>query len=177
MLSKIKFFAILILLVDVIIISCRTSYGAETVNLTPHALNCSDLPLGNYTIGTFASKQEYQTNPEQTDLSELSISTIDGKTVNGFVTNKAGTFSFRATCHITSYEGIPELRLNFEALPGSMLNGCSGIYNASNSNKGLNSALYLGGPSLVTGDNRFNLCEKKRYGLITPPQPAADNEM
>ena len=132
------------------------------------SLNCSQLPIGSYEIEAFATYDERQKNPTQKDIANFKITSWSSGFFKGSFLNLQNNISydFNASCYPTSYQGIPELKLHFFANNLSGLNLCSGIYNFPDGIFG--SAMYVGAPSLTTGDANYTACEGGCYGTLIP---------
>lgn len=131
-------------------------------------LTCAQLPIGPYHIGSFATYKERQQNPNQKDIANFTITSASSSLVKGIVVlqHLNQTLPFNASCEQKRYNGFPELKLNITAPFKSGLNNCSGIYNSQTSI--FDAVMYLGGPSLTTGDQDYQACQGKRYGVVFP---------
>lgn len=132
---------------------------------------CLDLPLGSYSIDSFATYSERKLNPTQKDLLFFNITKVALDYIEGFVlpVDETKNYSFIATCKQAFYDNFHELILDFEADSMSKVNKCSGVFNFKSKETFFPSALYLGCRSLITGDPYYHLCEQLRYGTFIPP--------
>lgn len=150
-----------------ILLACCShfAYAAESNN----PLHCADLPIGTYSVDSFATYEERQVNPNQNDISNFTI-TQTQPTIAGTVQSNGYIYSFTARCTERIYNGIQELYLVFSAEDSSLIDECSGLFNLASAAESIGSAMYVGGPSLTTGDNNFQACNGNHYGTILPPK-------
>jgi hypothetical protein len=130
--------------------------------------NCSNIPLGPYHVLAFATYPERQRNPNQNDISNFTFVSATFNNIIGFVRipDNGKKVDFVASCTRRVFNDFQELYLRFTAPVSSRVNNCSGVYNFFNETKPFAPVLYLGGPSLITGDPEYNPCEGGRYGAV-----------
>ena len=141
--------------------------------ITPTTFGCDNFPITRFSVDSFGTYQQRQKNPNVKDITSLVFTqkthTSAGHYVLGYAVMPNGSAQhFTATCVVRSYNGIHELYLTFS---GNEMDQCSGIFNfalTSPQGVGLGSAIYLGGPSLLTGDDKYQSCANKAYGSAEP---------
>ncbi len=166
-----------------ILSSCLLAAHSYATAVTPvQTLNCSQLPTGEYDISSFGSYAERQANPSVKDITQFYVTQVNNNSVKGYVVlpNKAKA-TFTASCEAKYYENqdtqniYPEIYLVFnsdQAGNPTKLDNCSGIFNFSIPSQSVGSAMYIGAPSLITGDSTVSPCINQAYGTITPPSSA-----
>lgn len=170
---------------NIALATCLISVHAYAMGDIPmKQYDCSSLPVGQYDVSSFGTQAEREVDPRVKDISQFYITQIDKASgfVNGYVilpnNNKA---TFTAKCEPKYYQDpntqaiYPEIYLIFKSDQSgnpTQLDNCSGIFNFAQPSQSVGSAMYIGAPSLITGDGAVSVCVNNAYGTITPPSPA-----